>query len=71
MPSAPIENDFVLTCAEVAATLRLSGEGVRKLCRRNILPAIQVGRLWRIRKDFLDVLEARRIDALSAAYGGV
>ncbi len=45
--STPHENEPLLTVTEVAHYLRLEPETVRSLARRQKLPAIKVGRLWR------------------------
>lgn len=37
-----------LTVEEVAASLRLTGRGVRKMATRGDIPAYKIGRLWRI-----------------------
>lgn len=48
--SAPPETRF-LTPQEVAAHLRVSPAVVLRLLRRGDLPALRVGRLWRIDED--------------------
>lgn len=44
----------LLTLAEAAGRLRLSLNTVYKLCRNHEIPAIKVGRQWRIRAADLD-----------------
>jgi excisionase family DNA binding protein len=39
---------MLLTTREVAARLRLNVEVVRRKLRRGEIPAVKVGRLWRI-----------------------
>ena len=38
----------LLTVEEVAQTLRISDQTVVAMCKRGELPAIKVGKLWRI-----------------------
>jgi excisionase family DNA binding protein len=52
-----LENE-VLTVKEVAVYLRVSRVTVWRWCQRGTLPAVQVGRNWRIhRDDLLNLLE--------------
>lgn len=56
-------NDEILflTLAEAAAQLRLSRNTIYKLCRSGELPAVKVGRQWRIRsRDFATWLDNSR-----------
>jgi excisionase family DNA binding protein len=60
-----LENE-VLTVKEVAAYLRVSRVTVWRWCQRGTLPALRVGRNWRIhRDDLLNLLE--RPQPLSSA----
>ena len=43
----------VLTVEETAALLKTSKQQVRKMIREDILPAVKVGREWRIREAYL------------------
>lgn len=51
-PSASRQPGF-MTPAEVAAELRVSPAVVLRLVRRGDLPALRVGRLWRVDRDDL------------------
>lgn len=52
------------TVAEVARQLRVSNMTVYRLVRAGDLPAVRVGRGYRIReKDLLDYLQTRYMDA--------
>ncbi len=53
----PIWHKELLTVAEVAEHLRVSRVTVWRWCRKGILPAFQVGRVWRIRRADLLALE--------------
>lgn len=46
--------DDVLTIKEVAKKLRVSEDTVRRMIDSGELPAFQVHRQWRIRKDVLE-----------------
>lgn len=49
--------DFqLLTVAEVADYLRVSQHTVWRWCKEGRLPAFQIGRVWRIRKDEFEQL---------------
>lgn len=54
-------NELVYTPREVADILKLKKtEKVYAMCRSGILPAFQIGRLWRInKKQFHEWLEAQ------------
>ena len=43
----------LLTIQEVAMLLKVSREHVRKMIRARLLPAVKIGREWRIEKDYL------------------
>jgi excisionase family DNA binding protein len=47
----------LLTVREVAAYLRVSRVTVWRWCQQGIIPAFQVGRNWRIRRDRLLALD--------------
>ena len=53
----------MLTPEEVAASLRVSAETIRRWCRTGEIPAIRIGRLWRIKQTTLDALLEGRLDA--------
>ncbi len=44
----------VLTVKETAALLKTSKQQVRKMIREEVLPAVTVGREWRIREAYLE-----------------
>ena len=44
----------ILTVKEVASLLKTSRQQVRKMIQSGDLPAVKVGREWRIRVDTLD-----------------
>ena len=44
----------ILTVKEVASLLKTSRQQVRKMLQSGDLPAVKVGREWRIRVDTLD-----------------
>ena len=44
----------ILTVKEVASLLKTSRQQVRKMIQSGDLPAVKVGRVWRIRADVLD-----------------
>jgi excisionase family DNA binding protein len=51
-----------MTVEEIAATLRLDESTIRRWCRTGILPAIQVGRQYRVaRSEFDRFVAGRRI----------
>lgn len=43
----------VLTVEETAALLKTSKQQVRKMIREDILPAVKVGREWRVSEAYL------------------
>ena len=53
------ENDYsvlkneVLTVREIAAYLRVSRVTIWRWCHQGLIPAFQVGRSWRVRRDDL------------------
>lgn len=56
---SPILCNEVLTIQEVATYLRVSRTTVWRWCHQGVIPASQVGRSWRIRRDhLLELLEA-------------
>lgn len=56
----------LLTAAEVADQLRVSTMTVYRLIRRGELPAVRVGRNYRVRStDLHDYLDAQVVDASS------
>lgn len=61
--------DPLLTAAEVADELRVSTMTVYRLVRRGELPAVRVGRNYRIRRrDLLAYLEGQAVDPASVKY---
>lgn len=44
----------IMTIAEVAAYLGLQELTVRRLAREGALPAVKLGRQWRVKRDLLD-----------------
>lgn len=58
--------DTLLTAAEVADTLRVSTMTVYRLIRSGELPAVRVGRNYRVRERDLDAyLESQVVDPAS------
>ena len=61
MPTTQKEGDIweneLLTVKEVAAYLRVSRVTAWRWCQQGIIPAFQIGRSWRIRRDDLLELE--------------
>ena len=46
----------LMTVAEVASELRLTTETIRSLIKRRELPGVRVGRVYRVRRDFVERL---------------
>ncbi len=44
----------LLTIQDVAVLLKVSRQHVRKVIRAGLLPAMKIGREWRIEKDYLN-----------------
>lgn len=44
----------VLAVEETAALLKTSKQQVRKMIREEVLPAVKVGREWRISEEYLE-----------------
>lgn len=44
----------LLTVAETAALLRTTKQQVRKMIAQQLIPAMKVGRVWRISRDYLE-----------------
>ncbi|MBE7003038.1 MAG: helix-turn-helix domain-containing protein [Ruminococcaceae bacterium] len=44
----------VLTVKETAALLKTSKQQIRKMIREEALPAVKVGREWRINEEYLE-----------------
>ncbi|HXX40237.1 MAG TPA: helix-turn-helix domain-containing protein [bacterium] len=63
-------NRKFLTPDEIAAQLRVSSEVIRRLLRRRELPAIRVGRAWRIEEDEFRRWVSRRLVKISPPSGG-
>ena len=51
----------ILTVKEVASLLKTSRQQVRKMIQSGDLPAVKVGREWRIRMDTLDDLLSEQL----------
>jgi excisionase family DNA binding protein len=59
----PFVGDRLLTVGEVAATMRVSNMTVYRLIKRGELPAIRVGKNYRIRESDMDrYLEQRQVE---------
>ena len=43
----------LLTIQEIAMLLKVSRQHVRKMIRAGLLPAVKIGREWRVEKDYL------------------
>lgn len=54
--SQPESSSDVLTTHEAAAYLKVSQYTIWRWCKNGQLPAFQIGREWRIRRDKLDAL---------------
>jgi excisionase family DNA binding protein len=55
----------IMTIADVAAYLGLHELTVRRLAREGQLPALKLGRQWRVKRDLLEKwLEQRSLDNL-------
>ena len=50
----------ILTPEEVATYLRVAPETVRRLCRLGQIPALKLGRQWRIKADELETYLRQR-----------
>jgi excisionase family DNA binding protein len=59
----PFVGDRLLTVGEVAATMRVSNMTVYRLIKSGQLPAIRVGKNYRIRESDMDrYLEQRQVE---------
>jgi excisionase family DNA binding protein len=56
----PFVGDRLLTVAEVAATMRVSNMTVYRLIKTGELPALRVGKNYRIRESDVDAYLAER-----------
>ena len=54
--NSSISNGTLLTVDEVAKILRLKPETIRSMARREDLPAIKLGRVWRFRRSSINQL---------------
>lgn len=54
--NSSISNGTLLTVNEVAKILRLKPETIRSMARREDLPAIKLGRVWRFRRSSINQL---------------
>lgn len=59
-----------LTPEEVAAVLRVSPEAIRRLLKRGEIPAIRIGRAWRVEENELQRWLARRRSRADRSNGG-
>ena len=48
------KDDVMLTIDEVATYLKLHPLTVRRLARRGDIPAVKIGRQWRVKRDLLE-----------------
>jgi excisionase family DNA binding protein len=64
--AAHAPNPELITIEEAAEYLRLSRNTVYGLCRRGVLPAIKLGRKWRVRRSDLEALFREGTDRVSA-----
>jgi excisionase family DNA binding protein len=63
----PFVGDRLLTVAEVAATMRVSNMTVYRLIKSGDLPALRVGKNYRVRESDVDrYLSARSVDVEGA-----
>lgn len=61
------KNDL-MTVKEVADHLRVSRVTVWRWCQQGVIPAIRIGRMWRIsRRSLLSELETSRVGELAAS----
>jgi excisionase family DNA binding protein len=56
------KSDEMLTVAEVAAILRISGDHVYKLVRTGRIPAVKLGRVYRFNRDAIARLKRGELD---------
>ena len=49
-----VPSSAILTVKEVAEYLRMSAAKIYRLVKEGLLPALRLGKTWRIRKDLLD-----------------
>ena len=52
--STPVVEEQLLTVKEAAEFLKLCSATVQRMARRQELPAMKIGKLWRFRKSDLD-----------------
>lgn len=63
-PAAAPALDRLLTIPEAAERLGISKWTVEEKCRRREIPAVRIGRLWRIaEKDIAAIIEGLRVGA--------
>jgi len=61
----------IMTIAEVAEYLSLHELTVRRLAREGEIPALKLGRQWRVKRDLLDKwIEKRSMHNLGGLVGG-
>jgi len=62
----------IMTIAEVAQYLGLHELTVRRLAREGAIPALKLGRQWRVKRDLLEAwIETRSMDNVGNTSGGV
>ena len=60
----------IMTIAEVAEYLGLHELTVRRLAREGAIPALKLGRQWRVKRDLLEAwIETRSMDNVGDANG--
>ena len=52
-----IRNTEYLTVTEAAKVAKINHQVLRRLIRAGTIPAVRIGRQWRIRADFIERLE--------------
>jgi excisionase family DNA binding protein len=65
----PLEGDILLTVAEVAEAMRVSNMTVYRLIRAGQLPAVRVGKNYRIRESALHLFLSER-SVRADGFGG-
>lgn len=63
-PDQAVQEDELLTIAEVAAYLKISRRTAWRWCKNGRLPAGKVGRQWRISRNALRKIVSSRGEAL-------
>ena len=65
------QGSLIMTVDEAAAYLNLDPLVVRRLARQGRIPAVKVGRQWRLKRDLLDrwLEEQGGVDAVTSEEG--